>query len=94
MAFDLYKNEHKTCVQKLNELRAKYGYFEMMNAYRRMDDESLMRKMVRLRNWNGGNNDCEYAQMMGEFRIMRVRGAMTQARVIGNRSYSFGQTNK
>eukprot|EP01083_Nonionella_stella_P053990 142645_1 len=36
MAFDLYKNKNKTCYDFLNELRAKYGYFEMTAAYRRM----------------------------------------------------------
>ena len=36
-----------------------------------------MKKMKRLRNWNGGSNDREYAEMMGEFKVLRVRDVTT-----------------
>ena len=77
MAFHFYKREHKTCFEKLKELRAKYGYFEMTASYRRMDDDSLDRKMKRLRNWDGQSTDRVYAPSMGEFKIVRVRDVTT-----------------
>lgn len=77
MAFHFYKTEKKTCFQKLNELRAKYGYFEMTASYRRMDDESLFRKMKRLRNWDGQNTDKVYPPTMGQFKVIRVRDVTT-----------------
>jgi len=76
MAIQLYKNEKKTCLQKLHELRAKYGFFEMTASYRRMDDASLMQKMRRLRNWSNDDNQS-YPPSMAEFKIKRVRDVTT-----------------
>ena len=77
MAINLYKNENKTCFDKLNELRSKYGYFEMNASYRRMDDVSLINKMKRLRNWDGKETNQCYADSMGKFKIKRVRDLTT-----------------
>ena len=77
MAIDLYKNQGKTCYDKLNELRAKYGYFEMTASYRRMDEISLINIMQRLRNWDGNNTNQCYAKSMGEYKIIRVRDVTT-----------------
>ena len=72
LALQLYKNG-QTCFDKLNELRKKYGYFEMVPSYRRMTDELLIKKMKRLRYGFDGS----YPKIMGKFEITRVRDVTT-----------------
>jgi len=77
MAIWLREEEGIGCVEKLQSLRAQYGYFEMEASYRRMSDADVDSKMGRLRNWDGGQSDASYAPKMGEFVVSRVRDVTT-----------------
>lgn len=73
MASQYYK-QGKSCTDKINELRAKYGYFEMENAYRFIENDKLLKVFERLRT---GFDNNSYPKSMGKYKITRIRDVTT-----------------
>ena len=66
MADRLYR-EGKTCVQRLRELYAKYGYFEMCTSYFYYKDADVLSNIFKpLR---GENSPENFIKSMGEYKV-------------------------
>jgi len=72
MASQYYK-QGQSCIEKLNELRAKYGYFEMENSYRFIETPKLLLVFERLRS----GFQHTYPKSMGKYKITRIRDVTT-----------------
>jgi len=73
MAAQLYK-QGKTCADRLEELRAKYGYYEMEPSYRFADEKKMSEVFTKLRHWPETDS---YPTEMGTFKITRIRDVTT-----------------
>jgi len=74
MADRLYR-EGKTCVQRLRELYAKYGYFEMCTSYFYYKDAEVLSNIFKPLRGEGSPEN--FIKSMGEYKVSSIRDVTT-----------------